>query len=122
MGEDISARISATKTHLETLKKAVENEKVSKTTGWNGLGALAGAGGSPIRNLVSNPKPRRLLKGHFGKVYAMHWSGNNTELVSASQDGKLIVWDASISKCPVIPYASIFSYDPIIASHYFTCF
>ena len=37
-------------------------------------------------------KQRKLLKGHYGKVYAMHWSGDSRRLVSASQDGKLIVW------------------------------
>eukprot|EP01036_Dinobryon_divergens_P027872 gene27872-36721_t len=39
-------------------------------------------------------KTKRILKGHLGKVYALHWSSSSTELVSASQDGKLIVWDA----------------------------
>ncbi len=39
-------------------------------------------------------KLRRHLKGHFGKVYAMHWAGDSETLVSASQDGKLIVWNA----------------------------
>lgn len=36
---------------------------------------------------------RRTLRGHLAKVYAMHWSADNRSLVSASQDGKLIVWD-----------------------------
>lgn len=36
-------------------------------------------------------KQRRILKGHFGKIYAMHWSDDSRHLVSASQDGKLIV-------------------------------
>jgi hypothetical protein len=37
-----------------------------------------------------NLKLRRTLKGHFGKIYAMHWSGNSKQLVSASQ-----VWVSS---------------------------
>lgn len=37
---------------------------------------------------------RRTLKGHFGKIYAMHWSKDSRHLVSASQDGKLIIWNA----------------------------
>lgn len=41
---------------------------------------------------------RRVLKGHTAKIYAMHWAQtSNPEhkryLVSASQDGKLIVWN-----------------------------
>lgn len=67
-------------------------------------------------------KNRRQLKGHFGKVYAMHWAGSGgsasnsanktgdpfaTELVSASQDGKLIVWDAyTTCKVQAIPLRS----------------
>ena len=42
-------------------------------------------------------KTRRTLKGHFAKIYAMHWAEGQTaqrHLVSASQDGKLIVWNA----------------------------
>lgn len=60
-----------------------------------------------IRSLSSaiHPLPhrdirvRRTLKGHLGKVYALHWAPSQpSTLVSASQDGKLIVWDA-ISTC-----------------------
>lgn len=39
-------------------------------------------------------KMRRLLKGHFGKVTALHWSGDSQVLVSASQDGNLLIWNA----------------------------
>jgi len=55
-----------------------------------------------------SPKEKRVLKGHFGKVYAMHWSGKGNELiVSASQDGKLIVWQASSThKMQAIPLRS----------------
>jgi len=52
-------------------------------------------------------KMRRTLKGHFGKIYAMHWAGNSKQLVSASQDGKLIVWDGmSTNKTHAIPLRS----------------
>lgn len=39
-------------------------------------------------------KPRRVLKGHLSKVSAIHWSKDSKRLVSVSQDGKLIVWNA----------------------------
>ena len=42
-------------------------------------------------------KVRKFLKGHLAKVYALHWSSDNQHLVSASQDGKLIVWDTYTS-------------------------
>jgi len=38
--------------------------------------------------------PRRVLKGHFGKIYAVAWGPDSRKLVSASQDGKLIIWNA----------------------------
>mmetsp|Transcript_1824 Transcript_1824/g.3281 ORF Transcript_1824/g.3281 Transcript_1824/m.3281 type:complete len:347 (+) Transcript_1824:361-1401(+) len=60
--------------------------------------------GGPVNNL----RPRRTLKGHFGKVYALHWAGSGTEkLVSASQDGKLIIWNANTTnKVQAIPLRS----------------
>ena len=30
----------------------------------------------------------------MAKIYAMHWASDSRDLVSASQDGKLIVWDS----------------------------
>eukprot|EP01137_Pigoraptor_chileana_P013643 Opistho-2@67382 len=50
---------------------------------------------------------RRTLRGHLAKIYAMHWSADNRHLVSASQDGKLIVWDAfTTNKVHAIPLRS----------------
>jgi len=54
-----------------------------------------------------NMKQQRMLKGHFGKIYAMHWNKNKNNLVSASQDGKLIIWDAfTTNKQNAIPLRS----------------
>lgn len=39
-------------------------------------------------------KSRRLLKGHNGKVLCLDWAQDKRHLVSSSQDGRLIVWDA----------------------------
>eukprot|EP01084_Bolivina_argentea_P097239 174824_1 len=36
---------------------------------------------------------QRSLKGHNDKIYAMRWSPDNKNIVSASQDGSLVVWD-----------------------------
>ena len=46
----------------------------------------------PLPRLVM--KIRRNLRGHLAKIYAMHWATDGQHLVSASQDGKLIVWNA----------------------------
>ncbi|XP_064608165.1 guanine nucleotide-binding protein subunit beta-5-like [Liolophura sinensis] len=41
-----------------------------------------------------NIKSRRVLKGHQGKVLCMDWSTDKRHIVSSSQDGKMLVWDA----------------------------
>jgi len=52
-------------------------------------------------------RPRRALRGHLAKIYAMHWAIDRRHLVSASQDGKLIVWDAyTTNKVHAIPLRS----------------
>lgn len=52
-------------------------------------------------------RTRRTLRGHLAKIYAMHWSADSRNLVSASQDGKLIVWDAyTVNKIHAIPLRS----------------
>ena len=42
---------------------------------------------------------RKILKGHFGKIYCAQWANNGDDyrLVSASQDGKLVIWNALTS-------------------------
>jgi len=53
------------------------------------------------------PRARRTLRGHLAKIYAMHWASDSRNLVSASQDGKLIVWDAfTTNKVHAIPLRS----------------
>lgn len=45
--------------------------------------------------------------GHNGKVHSLSWSFDSMNLVSASQDGKLILWNcASINKILAIPLRS----------------
>lgn len=52
-------------------------------------------------------RSRRVLRGHLAKIYAMHWSNDSRSLVSASQDGKLIVWDSyTTNKLHAIPLRS----------------
>ena len=53
------------------------------------------------------PKSKRVLRGHLAKIYSMHWAADSRQLASASQDGKLIVWDSwSSNKVHAIPLRS----------------
>mmetsp|Transcript_16012 Transcript_16012/g.19629 ORF Transcript_16012/g.19629 Transcript_16012/m.19629 type:complete len:366 (+) Transcript_16012:28-1125(+) len=52
-------------------------------------------------------KKRKDLVGHFGKIYSLGWNNNGNNIVSASQDGKLLVWDVHTSnKTLAIPLKS----------------
>lgn len=92
----------AAKIELQQLREELQN---LKQQGRNG--GFDKVSAPPLA--VTGLKGRRQLKGHFGKVYAMHWggSGSSDELVSASQDGKLIIWNAmSTLKKQAIPLRS----------------
>ena len=91
---------------MNTLKGDLEKARAAKADLEEGapLGGATGHSNLAIKN-------RRVLKGHFAKIYAMHWCDNDTDLgkqlVSASQDGKLIVWNAqSTNKVHAIPLRS----------------
>ncbi|KAL1515504.1 hypothetical protein AB1Y20_002127 [Prymnesium parvum] len=90
---------------VEAMKAEIAKLRKAKTSG----GApLDEKGTPPISKLTI--KNRRVLKGHFAKIYAMHWAEGNLSsrnLVSASQDGKLIVWNAfTTNKVHAIPLRS----------------
>jgi len=101
---DLAERINAAKKQVESLKQQLAQAQEAKLGGYKGIQSTAGSRAVP---LGPTPKVRRDLKGHFGKVYALHWGGNSKSIVSASQDGKLIVWDAMAkTKLHTIPLRS----------------
>ncbi|KAL7681826.1 putative guanine nucleotide-binding protein, beta subunit [Plasmopara halstedii] len=95
--------VAELKKKCESLKETIEKTRQAKSDGgFQNINASAGAKAIP-----GPPKCRRLLKGHFGKIYAMQWGGDSSSLVSASQDGKLIVWNAqTTNKIQAIPLRS----------------
>mmetsp|Transcript_39423 Transcript_39423/g.101060 ORF Transcript_39423/g.101060 Transcript_39423/m.101060 type:complete len:345 (-) Transcript_39423:964-1998(-) len=99
---DIQARIQAAREEAKKLKDDIKQER-SKLND-KSLEEVA----ANIENLHKfQPKQRRLLKGHFAKIYAMQWATDKRHLVSASQDGKLIVWDGfSTNKVHAVPLRS----------------
>eukprot|EP01117_Protostelium_nocturnum_P014603 TRINITY_DN556_c0_g1_i1.p1 TRINITY_DN556_c0_g1~~TRINITY_DN556_c0_g1_i1.p1 ORF type:complete len:348 (-),score=114.41 TRINITY_DN556_c0_g1_i1:453-1496(-) len=98
-------RIAAAKANIEELKEKVKAAR--ETTNDTTLKEVT-------KDLPSLPKSeklkiRRTLKGHLAKIYAMHWTeeANVHHLVSASQDGKLLVWDGlTANKMFAIPLRS----------------
>lgn len=105
--------VAALQKEINKLKKKVEKKKKELSKGLrdpseNVFPKNGAALGDQLR-------VRRVLKGHFGKVYAMHWAGitegveyqNEYRCVSASQDGKLIIWNAfTTNKIQAIPLRS----------------
>lgn len=101
---DVSERIIAAKKSVEQLQQKLATPTAEKRDGFPGMQTLASG---RITKTFNQPRVRRMLRGHFGKVYSMQWAGNSIDLVSASQDGKLIVWNAKENiKLQAIPLRS----------------
>lgn len=108
MAED---EIKALKEEAENLKAEINDLRDQKLDG--GMEEASNGKEGSMKQFVQMPKTKRLLKGHFGKVYAIHWAdkyethNDDHVLISASQDGKLIVWDGyTTNKLNVIPLRS----------------
>eukprot|EP00475_Leptophrys_vorax_P014366 TRINITY_DN2074_c0_g1_i5.p1 TRINITY_DN2074_c0_g1~~TRINITY_DN2074_c0_g1_i5.p1 ORF type:complete len:337 (+),score=32.47 TRINITY_DN2074_c0_g1_i5:966-1976(+) len=60
-----------------------------------GPSARAGSGASQaLATRVTSVSLRRALTGHFGKLYDLSWGSDSTTLMTAAQDGKIILWNA----------------------------
>lgn len=80
-------QVNSLKAQIEKTQKLKKDQTLSQAAKAKGI-PLA-----PIRTPPST-KCRRTLKGHFGKITAMHWGGDSKVLVSAAQDGNVLVWNA----------------------------
>ncbi|KAI7859807.1 guanine nucleotide-binding protein subunit beta [Circinella umbellata] len=99
---EIAGKIAAARREAEALKERIKQRK--DALGDSTLQEMAKEVDTLPRIVM---KARRTLKGHLAKIYAMHWATDKKHLVSASQDGKLIVWDAySTNKVHAIPLRS----------------
>jgi len=99
---DLQERLTEARKQAEIFKEKIkENRKNKKDAELKQLASSLGKLKDP------EIKIRRTLKGHLAKIYAMHWAKDDTNLVSASQDGKLLVWDAlTTNKLHAIPLRS----------------
>jgi len=104
-GDDTDEEDRALQEEIESIRVQIRNQLSTVDEGdqgdwWKGHSASA-----IDQNKI--PKHVRTLKGHFGKVYALHWAGDSKHMVSASQDGKLIIWNThSTNKVQAIPLQS----------------
>ncbi|XP_020514096.1 guanine nucleotide-binding protein subunit beta-5b isoform X1 [Labrus bergylta] len=81
--------LTSLKNESESLKKKLEEERVKL----NDVELHQVAEKIEVLGALSL-KTRRVLKGHSNKVLCMDWCKDRRRIVSSSQDGKLIVWDA----------------------------
>lgn len=88
---DMTERLAVARKKAEALKSEIAKAQNDKKD----CSIQEAAAQIDLKNLGPGLKARRVLKGHFGKVYAMHWSGDNQNLVSASQVRR----EFSISVC-----------------------
>jgi len=101
----IAEQIERCKKDIADFKNQIEQYRGDPESQEQPLADLAAKNSVP--KITINLRQRRILKGHFGKIYAMHWSTDNRHLVSASQDGKLIIWNAfTTNKVHAIPLRS----------------
>ena len=105
-----SERLAAAKTQLEALKTRIRTTQRAKEDeiDWEHYGKPS--------TVKFNFQTRRNLQGHFGKVYALDWSSEPNIVLSASQDGKLIIWNAftQFKKAAItltIPWVMTCAYD-----------
>lgn len=81
--------VDALSAEAANLKKKLEEEKAKLAD--MDMGEVT----KKIENMTQfNMKARKVLKGHHGKVLCMDWSKDKRHIVSSSQDGKMLVWDA----------------------------
>jgi guanine nucleotide-binding protein G(I)/G(S)/G(T) subunit beta-1 len=92
MAESVSQRIEKAKSQVTTLQSDIEKTLVAKNNKTMAE-SVSGVMLAPIRPPPAT-KCRRILKGHFGKITAVHWAGDSRGVVSASQDGNLLLWNA----------------------------
>jgi len=99
MSNNPKAEIRELKEKLDKLRINIKNlqNSINRLRGRREDALKIAARSRKIPTPQTNFRQRRLLKGHYGRVYAVQWQqavDEADQLVSASQDGKLIIWNA----------------------------
>lgn len=92
MAKSLADQITQCQAQIEEYEQKIEQLRESKPE--TPLQSAASNAGISDSLAVSKMKCRKRLAGHFGKIYGMDWAPDSEKLVSAAQDGKLIVWNA----------------------------
>jgi len=96
--KDLQDKLDKCRKRCEELREQMKS--ILKLDGVQGVDEkevylLKDATGSSSSNPINyQPTKRGDFLGHFGKIYALHWGHESKYIVTASQDGKLIIWDA----------------------------
>lgn len=94
--QELESELSKLKDKLQTEREGVCDKMLNETA-------------ASLDNLTRvRLKTRRTLNGHAAAIYTMCWRPESVELVSGSQDGKLLIWDTQTNnkiniitlKCP----------------------
>lgn len=85
-----SQETKALEIQIEALKEELKKLHEEKNDGKYLMGAVQDRKFSASANRKLSNKKK--LTGHYGKIYALQWSAQGKQIVSAAQDGKLIVW------------------------------
>mmetsp|Transcript_49845 Transcript_49845/g.56409 ORF Transcript_49845/g.56409 Transcript_49845/m.56409 type:complete len:381 (+) Transcript_49845:88-1230(+) len=99
MVASLKERADAATKEIGTLSAEIQKTLASKrdpkvTLVTAAAAASSGTAVAEVRKPATQIKCRRKLEGHFGKITAIDWSGDGNTIVSASQDGNLLIWDA----------------------------
>ncbi len=85
----VADRLRRARQHVEALKERIAGLRQAKEDDIDWA-----AWGAPSVDGQFKFGIRRSLRGHFGKIYACDWAGDNVTALSAGQDGKMVVWNA----------------------------
>jgi len=93
--------VRSLKTKLEKLRDDIAylQDNINKLRGKHEDSLRLAAEKRKIPSTDTTFRQRKILRGHYGKIYAMQWQPEAKDedeadkLVSASQDGKLIIWN-----------------------------
>jgi guanine nucleotide-binding protein G(I)/G(S)/G(T) subunit beta-1 len=102
MADDAEGKIAEARKEADDMKAEIAKRKkeMADTT-------LKEACGDVATEAKTRMAARRTLKGHLAKIYALNWCEDSEHLVSAAQDGKLLVWHAlTTNKVHAIPLRS----------------